>query len=85
MTIPALPVPMDLAARLVGSPFLLLLDIDGFVAAIRAALSMSPEERRRRMHRMRRQLHNSTIFDWLESILERSAQIMGLWPQPEPA
>ncbi|HEV8446983.1 MAG TPA: trehalose-6-phosphate synthase [Gemmatimonadaceae bacterium] len=60
-------------------------NIDGFVAAIRSALSMSPEERRRRMHRMRRQLHNSTIFDWLESILERSAQIMGLWPQPEPA
>ncbi len=60
-------------------------NIDGFVAAIRAALSMSPEERRRRMHRMRRQLHNSTIFDWLESILERCAEIMGHLPQPEPA
>ena len=60
-------------------------NIDGFVAAIRAALSMSPEERRRRMHRMRRQLQNSTIFDWLESILGRTAEIMGLCPQPEPA
>ena len=60
-------------------------NIDGFVAAIRAALSMSPEERRRRMHRMRRQLQNSTIFDWLDSILARAAEIMGLCPQPEPA
>ena len=38
---------------------------------------MSPEERRRRMHRMRRQLHNSTIFDWLDSILGRATEIMG--------
>jgi alpha,alpha-trehalose-phosphate synthase [UDP-forming] len=60
-------------------------NIDGFVAAIRAALTMSPDERRRRMHRMRRQLENSTIFDWLESILARTAEIMGLCPQPEPA
>lgn len=60
-------------------------NIDGFVDAIRAALSMSAEERRRRMHRMRRQLDNSTIFDWLESILARAAEIMGLCPQPEPA
>jgi alpha,alpha-trehalose-phosphate synthase [UDP-forming] len=60
-------------------------NIDGFVAAIGDALSMSPEERRRRMHRMRRQLQNSTIFDWLESILGRTAEIMGLCPQPEPA
>ena len=52
-------------------------NMDGFVAAIRTALAMSPDERRRRMHRMRRQLHNSTIFDWLDSILARSAEIMG--------
>jgi alpha,alpha-trehalose-phosphate synthase [UDP-forming] len=71
----------EIEGALLINPF----NIDGFVAAIRAALSMSPEERRRRMHRMRRQLHNSTIFDWLESILERSAEIMGLLPQPEPA
>jgi len=42
-------------------------NIDGFVEAIRAALEMSPEERRRRMHRMRRHLFHSTIFDWLDS------------------
>ncbi|HEY4129824.1 MAG TPA: trehalose-6-phosphate synthase [Gemmatimonadaceae bacterium] len=51
-------------------------NIDGFVAAIRTSLEMSPEERKRRMHRMRRQLHNSTIFDWLDSILARAADIM---------
>jgi len=53
-------------------------NIDGFVSAIRSALEMSSEERRRRMHRMRRLLHNSTIFDWLDAILERATEIMGL-------
>jgi len=52
-------------------------NIDGFMAAIRSALEMSAEERRRRMHRMRRQLHSSTIFDWLDSILDRASSIMG--------
>jgi alpha,alpha-trehalose-phosphate synthase [UDP-forming] len=51
-------------------------NVDGFVSAIRNALGMSPEERKRRMHRMRRQLNNSTIFDWLQSILQRSTEIM---------
>ncbi|MDB4877120.1 MAG: glycosyl transferase family 20 [Gemmatimonadetes bacterium] len=52
-------------------------NVDGFVAGIRTALGMSPEERKRRMHRMRRDLHNSTIFDWLDSILARATGIMG--------
>jgi alpha,alpha-trehalose-phosphate synthase [UDP-forming] len=61
-------------------------NIDGFVAGIRTALEMSPEERRRRMHRMRRDLHNSTIFDWLESILVRATSIMGAQQAaPHPA
>ncbi len=34
MTIPALPVPADLAARLVGTPLLLLLDIDGTITPL---------------------------------------------------
>lgn len=34
MTVPALPVPTDLAARLHGTPFLLLLDIDGTITPI---------------------------------------------------
>jgi trehalose-6-phosphate synthase len=59
-------------------------NVDGFVEAIRSALEMSPEERKRRMHRMRRQLNNSTIFDWLGSILSRATEIMGT-PHVEPA
>jgi trehalose 6-phosphate synthase len=51
-------------------------NVDGFVSAIRTSLDMSPDERRRRMRRMRRQLHNSTIFDWLDSILARATAIM---------
>jgi trehalose 6-phosphate synthase len=51
-------------------------NVDGFVSAIRGALEMPPDERRRRMHRMRKQLNNSTIFDWLDSILARSTEIM---------
>ena len=49
MTIPALPVPMDLAARLVGNPLLLLLDIDGTltpIAATPAAAVVSEHARR---------------------------------------
>jgi trehalose-6-phosphate synthase len=51
-------------------------NIDGFVEGIRTALEMSPDERRRRMHRMRRHLRHSTIFDWLDSILATATQIM---------
>jgi len=51
-------------------------NVDGFVSAIRTALDMTPDERRRRMRRMRRQLRNSTIFDWLDSILARATAIM---------
>ena len=58
-------------------------NIDGFVGAIRSSLEMLPEERKRRMHRMRRQLHNSTIFDWLDSILARATEIMSA-QQPQP-
>lgn len=51
-------------------------NVDGFVAGIRTALEMSPEERKRRMRRMRKNLHNSTIFDWLDSILASATEIM---------
>jgi trehalose 6-phosphate synthase len=51
-------------------------NIDGFMSAIRTALEMPKDERKRRMHRMRRQLQDSTIFDWLESILAKSGEIM---------
>jgi trehalose 6-phosphate phosphatase len=49
MTIPALPVPTDLAARLVGTPLLLLLDIDGTITPIAptpAEAVVSPHTRR---------------------------------------
>jgi trehalose 6-phosphate synthase len=53
-------------------------NVDGFITAIRTALEMPMEERKRRMKRMRRQLRDSTIFDWLEAILARSGEIMEL-------
>src|SRR5262245_14312699 len=55
-------------------------NVDGFVSAIRTALDMPHEERRRRMRRMRRRLQNNTIFDWLDAILARCADIMGNQP-----
>ena len=51
-------------------------NVGGFTAGIRTALEMEPAERRRRMHAMRAKLHRSTIFDWLESILARCAELM---------
>jgi alpha,alpha-trehalose-phosphate synthase [UDP-forming] len=51
-------------------------NLDGFADGIRAALAMSPDERRRRMRRLRSQLTRSTIFDWLESILAGAAAII---------
>jgi trehalose 6-phosphate synthase len=51
-------------------------NVAGFADAIRAALEMDPGERRRRMRSMRAQLRRSTIFDWLESILSRCADLM---------
>jgi trehalose 6-phosphate synthase len=63
----------EIDGALLMNPF----NVDGFVATIRTGLEMSAEERKRRMHRMRRQLHNSSIFDWLDSILARATEIMG--------
>ena len=51
-------------------------NLDGFAAGIRAALAMSPDERRRRMRRLRAQLRRSTIYDWIESILAGAAAII---------
>lgn len=70
------------AEEIEGAVLINPFNVDGFVAAIRTALEMSPEERRRRMRRMRRQLHNSTIFDWLDSILSRATSIMLQQPTP---
>lgn len=51
-------------------------NVGGFADGIRTALEMEPAERRRRMRVMRARLHRSTIFDWLESILARCADLM---------
>ena len=51
-------------------------NVGGFADGIRTALEMDMEERTRRMRVMRAQLHRSTIFDWLEAILARCADLM---------
>jgi trehalose 6-phosphate synthase len=51
-------------------------NVGGFADGIRAALEMDMTERTRRMRAMRAQLHRSTIFDWLEAILARCADLM---------
>ena len=51
-------------------------NVGGFANGIREALEMEPAERRRRMRAMRSQLKRATIFDWLERILARCADLM---------
>jgi trehalose 6-phosphate synthase len=68
------------AEEIEGAVLINPFNVDGFVAGIRTALEMPSEERKRRMHRMRKQLHNSTIFDWLDSILGRATEIMSAQP-----
>jgi trehalose 6-phosphate synthase len=57
-------------------------NVGGFADGIRTALEMEPAERRRRMRAMRAQLHRSTIFDWLDAILARCADLMDNRPVP---
>jgi alpha,alpha-trehalose-phosphate synthase [UDP-forming] len=68
------------AEEIEGAVLINPFNIDGFVSAIRSALDMPAEERRRRMRRMRRRLQTNTIFDWLDAILARSADIMAVLP-----
>ena len=70
------------AEEIEGAVLINPFNIDGFVSAIRTALDMPAEERRRRMRRMRRRLQNNTIFDWLDAILARGADIMSRSPAP---
>jgi len=51
-------------------------NVGGFADGIRTALEMDVAERTRRMRAMRAQLRRSTIFDWLEAILARCADLM---------
>ena len=50
-------------------------NVDGVVEGLRRAIAMPLPERRARMQRMRRQLRRATIFDWLEAILARVADL----------
>jgi trehalose 6-phosphate synthase len=68
------------AEEIEGAVLINPFNIDGFVSAIRSALDMPVEERRRRMRRMRRRLQTNTIFDWLDSILARATDIMAHQP-----
>ena len=68
------------AEEIEGAVLINPFNIDGFVSAIRTALDMPSEERRRRMRRMRRRLQNNTIFDWLDAILARGGDIMSARP-----
>jgi trehalose-6-phosphate synthase len=49
-------------------------NIDGFVDGIRRSIEMGEGERKVRMHRMRSQLRQRTIFDWLQAILARTEE-----------
>ena len=62
----------DIDGALLINPF----NVDGFATAIRRALEMPAEERRSRMRRMRAQLRDATIFDWLGDILVQCAAIL---------
>jgi alpha,alpha-trehalose-phosphate synthase [UDP-forming] len=68
------------AEEIEGAVLINPFNLDGFVEGIRTALNMTLDERRRRMRRMRRHLHHSTIFDWLDAILARATDIMRTLP-----
>ena len=61
----------EIDGALLINPF----NVDGFADGIRTALEMPDAERRDRMGRMRRQLREATIFDWLDEVLGRVEQI----------
>jgi len=73
------------AEEIDGAVLLNPFNVDGFVSAIRSALDMPAEERRRRMRKMRRRLQNNTIFDWLDAILARCSDIMSAQPPASSA
>ena len=73
------------AEEIEGAVLINPFNTDGFALGIRAALAMPAEERHRRMRDMRARLHDSTIFDWLDAILSRTAALMDASAPPAPA
>ncbi len=63
------------AEEIYGAVLINPFNVDGFVQGLRDAITMPAAERRRRMRGMRDQLKRATIFDWLESILARVAEL----------
>lgn len=51
-------------------------NIEGVADGIRRTLALAPDEREQRMRRMRAQLRESTIFDWMEAILARASALI---------
>lgn len=51
-------------------------DADGMAAAIREAIEMPVDEKRRRMIALRERIANHTIYDWASEILEDSLEVM---------
>jgi alpha,alpha-trehalose-phosphate synthase [UDP-forming] len=74
----------EIAEAVIINPF----SIDEFVAGIREAFDMNPDERRHRMRAMRERLRSSTIFDWLEGIMSACDELLERAldrPVPRPA
>ncbi|HEY0778196.1 MAG TPA: trehalose-6-phosphate synthase [Gemmatirosa sp.] len=63
------------AEEIYGAVLINPFNVDGFVQGLRDAIAMPIAERRRRMRGMRDQLRRATIFDWLEAILARVAEL----------
>jgi trehalose 6-phosphate synthase len=57
------------AEEIEGATLVNPFNIDGLADGLNTALAVPLEERTARMSRMRADLHNATIFDWLRSIL----------------
>ena len=59
-------------------------DIEGVADTLRRAFTMSEDERRARMRRLRRSIRESDIFWWVDSFLRAAiAKDLTAFPQPE--
>ncbi len=56
-------------------------DPEGFAATLEEAVSMPPEERVRRMDDMRLQIHQNTLYDWVQAILTTLQEVAGTYVQ----
>ncbi|MGQ0658307.1 MAG: alpha,alpha-trehalose-phosphate synthase (UDP-forming) [Chromatiales bacterium] len=71
------------AAQLRGGALLVNpFDVEGVAEAIYRAYRMDPEERRRRMRRMRHEIQRRDVFWWVESFLKATRQWENRGPQP---